>query len=110
MKKIKKGVLLKRLKNVEDKNEEQLKMIENKQSKQICIKSVIDVFGKDLSQEAKNINKKKKHQLLDQKRSKNLVFDFGDYRSYLRTLFITRNLQQKKQKECSMNIVLYFTN
>ena len=40
-------------------------MIENKQSKQIGIKLVIDVFGNDLSQEAKNILYSKKHQLLD---------------------------------------------
>ena len=47
--------LLKKLKNTEDKNEEQLKMIENKESKQLGIKSVINVFGDELSQESKNI-------------------------------------------------------
>ena len=43
---------LKRLKNIEDKNEKQLKMIESKESKQLGIKSVINVFGDEFSQEA----------------------------------------------------------
>ena len=45
----KKEGLVKRLKNIKDKNEEQLKMIENKESKQLGMKSVIDVFNDDLS-------------------------------------------------------------
>ena len=45
----KKEGLVKRLKNIKDKNEEQLKMIENKESKQLGMKSVIDVFYDDLS-------------------------------------------------------------
>ena len=49
----KKEGILKGLKHIEDKNEEQQKMIENKESKQLGIKSVINVF--ELSQEAKNI-------------------------------------------------------
>ena len=43
---------MKRLKSIEDKNEEQF---ENKESKQLGIKSVINLFGNELSQEAKNI-------------------------------------------------------
>ena len=39
----KKEGLLKRLKNIEDKNEEQLKMIKNKENKQLGIKSVADI-------------------------------------------------------------------
>ena len=49
----KKEGILKGLKHIEDKNEEQQKMIENKESKQLGIKSVINAF--ELSQEAKNI-------------------------------------------------------
>ena len=45
----KKEGLVKRLKNIKDKNEEQLKTIENKESKQLGMKSVIDVFYDDLS-------------------------------------------------------------
>ena len=40
----KKG-LLKRLKNIEGKNEEQLKMIENKKDNQLGIKSAADIIG-----------------------------------------------------------------
>ena len=39
----KKEGLLGRLKNIEDKNEEQLKMIENKENKQLYIKSVASI-------------------------------------------------------------------
>ena len=41
--------------NIEDKREEQLKMIESKDSKQLDIKSVINIFDEELSQEAKNM-------------------------------------------------------
>ena len=44
--------ILKRLRNIESKNEDQLKMTENKKKKQFGIKSVIDLFDKELSQEA----------------------------------------------------------
>ena len=78
---------------MKDKIEEQLKMIENKESKQLCIKSVINVFGDELSQEVKNVlytlsNQEKSIncKILSFKRDKNLVFDFRDYR-YLTELF-----------------------
>ena len=51
----KKEGLLKRLKNVEGKNEEQLKMIENKKNDQLGIKSVEDIFDEELSHKAKNV-------------------------------------------------------
>ena len=83
--KYKKEALFKRLKNIEDKNEEQLKLIGQKQ---LGIKSVIDVFGDELSQGAKNIlytlsNQEKSinYKKLSFKRDKNLVFDFRDYTS-----------------------------
>ena len=43
----KKQELLKRLKNIEDTNEEQLQMIKNKDSKDLSIKSVTNIFDKD---------------------------------------------------------------
>ena len=43
----KKQELLKKLKNVEDTNEEQLQMIKNKDSKDLSIKSVNNIFDKD---------------------------------------------------------------
>ena len=44
-----------RLKNIEDKTEEQLKLIEDKQRKLWGLKSVVDVFDDHLSQEGKYI-------------------------------------------------------
>ena len=89
----KKEGLWKMLKILKDKIEEQLKMIENKESKQLGIKSVINVFGDELSQEVKNVlytlsNQEKSIncKILSFKRDKNLVFDFRDYR-YLKELF-----------------------
>ena len=89
----KKEGLLKRLKNIEDKNEEQLKMIKNKENKQLGIKSVADIIDEELSQEAKNMITKPNNQeksiyykRLTFRRDKNLEFDFRDYRS-LKELF-----------------------
>ena len=45
---------MKKTKNQEDKNEEQSKMIKNKENKQLGIKSVIDNFDKEPSQEIKH--------------------------------------------------------
>ena len=92
-KKDKEERILKRLKNIENKNEKQLKMIKNKVSKQLGIKSVVDVFGDELSQEAKInlyiLSKQEKtiyYKKLDFKRDKNLEFSFRDYKS-LKELF-----------------------
>ena len=106
-----------RLENIEDKYEKQLKMIENKDSKQLDIKSVIIVFGDELSQEAKNIlytisNQQKNidYKRLSFERNKNLEFDFSGYNS-LKELF--KDIYYKKlsiekaegiQEEC--NVVL----
>ena len=51
MKKIKKKDFFKK----EDKNEKQLKRIENKESKQLGIMSGINIFDEDLSQKAKTM-------------------------------------------------------
>ena len=40
---------MKRLKNIEDKNEEQLKMTGNKEIKKLAIKSVTNVFNDEFS-------------------------------------------------------------
>ena len=67
-------------------------MIENKESKQFGIKSVINAFGDDLSQEAKNIlyklsDQEKKYWLQKAfNRDRNLEYDFRDYKS-LKGLF-----------------------
>ena len=89
----KKEGLLKRLKNIEDKNKEQLKMIGNKENKQLCIKSVSDKSDEELPQEAKNVITKLNNQeksinykKLSFKREKKLEFDFRDYSS-LKELF-----------------------
>ena len=55
MKANKKEGLLKRLKNIEGKDEEQLKLAENKKEKQLGIESVNNMFDKKLSPEAKNM-------------------------------------------------------
>ena len=46
---------MKRLKIIEDKNEEQLKMTENKKDNQLGIKSATDIIDEKVSPEAKNI-------------------------------------------------------
>ena len=51
----KKDGLLERLKNIEDKSEEQLIEIENKKGNQLGIKSVSHMLVEELSQEAKNV-------------------------------------------------------
>ena len=58
----KKEGLLRRLKNIEDKNEEQLQMIKNKNSKDLTITPVTNIFYKEISQEATNMITKLKNQ------------------------------------------------
>ena len=52
---MKKKGLLKRLKNIEDKSGEHLKMTENKKDNQLGIKSATDIIGEKLSPKAKSI-------------------------------------------------------
>ena len=68
-------------------------MIENKDSKQLGIKSVINIFDEELSQEAKNmlikLNAEEKiinHKRRGFKRDKNLEYHFRDYK-YLKEFF-----------------------
>ena len=56
----KKEELLKGLKNIEDKNEKQLEIIINKDTKDLSIKSVTNILDKE--QEAKNMITKVKNQ------------------------------------------------
>ena len=81
--------LLKRLKNIEDKTDDQLKAIENKDS-QLGIKSIGYIVKEELSQEAKNILKKLSNQekIINYKKlylkgGNNLEYDFTDYKSLL---------------------------
>ena len=83
---MRKKEFIKRLKNIEDKKEKQLRMIENKDSKQSDIKSVINIFDEELSQETMNmlikLNAQEKsidYKKLTFKRNKNVEFDFTDY-------------------------------
>ena len=76
--------LLKRLKNIEDKTDNQLK--ENKDN-QLGIKSIGYTVKEELSQEAKNILEKLNNQekLINYKKLKggnNSEYDFSDYRSF----------------------------
>ena len=57
----KKEGLLKTSKNTEDKNEEKWQIIKSKNSKDLRIKSVTNIFDKELSKEAKNIITKRKN-------------------------------------------------
>ena len=52
---------MKTSKNTEDKNEEKWQMIKSKNSKDLRIKSVTNIFDKELSKEAKNIITKRKN-------------------------------------------------
>ena len=86
-KKDKKEGLLKKFKNIEDNKEKQLKIIGNKDSNQLGIKSVTNIFDEELSQEAKNmlikLNDQEKgidYKRLSFKRDENLEFDFRDYK------------------------------
>ena len=84
---------MRRLNNIEDKNEEQLKTIENRDKKELGIKSIIDFFDKKPSQEVKDIFIKLNnleisinYKKLIHKRDRNLEFDFTDY-SFLKKIF-----------------------
>ena len=111
----KKEGLLKRLKNIEGKNKEQLKKIEDKKNSQLDIKSMIDFFNEELSQKEKNIfirlNNQKiiSYKRLSFKRDKNLEFDFGDYKSLKNSLkgFIIKVFQYTGQMTYKKNLVMY---
>ena len=110
--------LLKRLENIEDKNEEQLQMIKNKDSKDLSIKSVTNIFDIELSEEAetmitklKNQEKKIDYKRLSFKKDKNWTFHFRDYMSlkeffkyiYYRNISI-ENAEMKVEDEFNANI------
>ena len=110
--------LLKRLENIEDKNEEQLQMIKNKDSKDLSIKSVTNIFDIELSEEAetmitklKNQEKKIDYKRLSFKKDKNWTFHFRDYMSlkeffkyiYYRNISI-ENAEMKVEDEFNADI------
>ena len=79
--------LLKRLKNIEGKNEDQLNMIKNEKNQSV-IKSILSTFDEDLPQDAKNVlntlssqEKSINYKKLYFKRDASLKFDFRDYTS-----------------------------
>ena len=93
---------MKRLRNIENKCEKQLELTENKEQKQLGIKSGINIFDEHLSQKIKNmlnqLNNQEKginYKRLNVKRDKNLEFDFRGYRSLKEFLrkFITGSYQ-----------------
>ena len=82
----KKEVLLKRLKNIEDKNEQQLKIKKNKTE---SIKEVTDFVKQPLSLEAKTlieeirtIQKDVDHRKLKTRGGNNVTYDFSDYKTF----------------------------
>ena len=94
----KKEGLLKRLKNIEDKNEEQLKAIKDKASE--SIKEVTDFVKEPLSLEAKQLieeirimQKDVDYRKLKIRSDNNIDYDFSDYKT-LKELF--RDLHYKK--------------
>ena len=93
MKVIKKQGLLKKLKNIEDKSGEELKMPEDKKENQLVIKSAADIIDKKLSPEAKNMlvkltnqEKRIRYKWFYFKSSNANEFDFREYNS-LKGLF-----------------------
>ena len=73
---------MKRLKNIEDKNEEQLKAIKNKTGN---IKEVTDFFKETLSLKAKEIKIVQKdvdYRKLKIRDGNNITYDFSDYKTF----------------------------
>ena len=105
---------MKRLKNIDDKTDDQLKAIKNKDS-QLGIKSNGYLVKEELSQEAKNILKKLSNQekiinyrKLYLKGGNNSDYDFTDYKSLLKFLrqFITEKLQQKRLNQFKKSLTV----
>lgn len=78
-----------------------MKIIENKDSKQLGIKSVTNIFDAELSQEVKNMLIKRNAQeksidykRLSFKRDKNVEFEFKDYKA-LKECCLCKNIYHK---------------
>ena len=86
----KKEGTLKRLKNIEDKSENQQKMIKDKKNNQLGIKSIADTVYEELSPKAKNMLDKLSNQekIIDYRKFdfRRDNHDFSDYR-FLKELF-----------------------
>ena len=79
--------MLKRLKNIENKTDEQLLAIKENKDRQLCIKSISYMVKGELSEEAKNIPEKLNNQEKpDLKGDNNTDSYFRDYKS-LKELF-----------------------
>ena len=90
-------------------------MIESKDSKQLDIKSVINIFDEELSQEAKNmlIKLNAQEKSIDQgrlsfKKNKNSEFDFRDYKSLKKNFkyIYYKKFSIKEVKEYKKNLML----
>ena len=92
-------------------------MIKSKNSKDLRIKSVTNIFDKELSKEAKNIITKRKNpeKKVDQKRlsfkrDKNLELDFRDYMSlneFFKSIYYRNiSIENAEMKQDGFNVVL----
>ena len=107
---------LKRLKNIEDENEEQLQVIKIKDRKDLNIKSVTNNFDKKILRTKKiwspnlKIKKKIDHKWLSFKRDKNLELDFSDYmclKEFFKSMYYRKMLIEKAEmKQGEFNVVL----
>ena len=106
----KKEGLLKRLKNIEDENEELLKA----KNKNENIKGFTDFINEPLSLEAKGLIQEIRvmQKDVDYRKLKivggNREYDFSDLKSYLE-IFITKNIQKMMQKHTKSNLIQCFT-
>ena len=102
--------LFKRLKNIEDKNEELLKA----KNKNENIKGFTDFINEPLSLEAKELIQEIRviQRDVDYRKLKivggNREYDFSDLKSYLE-IFITKNIQKMMQKHTKSNLIQCFT-
>ena len=103
--------LLKRLKNIEDKNKEQLKTIKNKAEN---IEKVVDFAEEPVSPEAialineiRSIQKDVDYRKLKITGCNNVTYDFSDYKTFkelFRDIYY-RNISIIRQKEDKMNLM-----
>ena len=80
--------LFKRLKNIEDKNKEQLKTTENKNAKDIreatnFVKEPLSLKAKGLIEEIKAIQKDVDYKKLKNRGGKNADYNFSDYKAFI---------------------------
>ena len=103
---IKKG-LLKRLKNIEDKNEKPLEVKNqvNKNIKEVTdfVDQPLNFEAKELIEKIKNIQKDVDYRKLKIRGGNNVDYNLSDYKTLQN--FITKKLQQIMQKENKMKLL-----